>query len=74
MDGDVGRENKVVGSLAKTDADGSSSGVGQGSSAPARHHGTARGDLDERDKWRNSREAGRWTRGRRTWLESVNHW
>ena len=32
MDGDVGRENKVVGSLAKTDG---SSGVGQGSSAPA---------------------------------------
>ena len=52
MDGNVGRENKVVGSLAKTDG---SSGVGQGSSAPAaRHHGTARGDLDERDKWRNS--------------------
>ena len=72
MDGDVGRENKVVGSLAKTDG---SSGVGQGSSAPAaRHHGTARGDLDERDKWRNSRKAGRRTRGRRTWLESVIHW
>ena len=71
MDGDVGRENKVVGSLAKTDG---SSGVGQGSSAPARHHGTARGDLDERDKWRNSRKAGRRARGRRTWLESVIHW
>ena len=69
MDGDVGRENKVVGSFAKTDG---SSGVGQGPK-PVRHHGTARGDLDERDKWRNSRKAGRRTRGR-TWLESMIHW
>ena len=74
MDGDVGRENKVVGSFAKTDG---SSGVGQGQGptpAPVRHHGTARGDLDEREKWRNFRKVGRRTRGRRTWLESVIHW